>query len=67
MNRDDIDLMWQRALRDAIKSGGKFARYDFAAQVVAAEREACAKVCDALPFLTAEQCATAIRMRGEAK
>ncbi|MFZ9627329.1 MAG: hypothetical protein ACO3AD_18885, partial [Burkholderiaceae bacterium] len=24
------------------------------------EREACAKVCDDLPFLTAEQCATAI-------
>ena len=36
-------------------------------QAVEAEREACAKVCDALPFLNADQCATAIRMRGEAK
>jgi len=33
----------------------------------AAEKEACAQVCDDLPFLTAEQCATAIRMRGETK
>lgn len=33
--------------------------------VAAAEREACAKVCDAFPFLNADQCATAIRMRGE--
>lgn len=32
---------------------------------VLAEREACAQVCDALPFLTAEQCATAIRMRND--
>jgi hypothetical protein len=30
-----------------------------------AEREACAQVCDDLPFLTAEQCSTAIRMRGD--
>ena len=29
------------------------------------EREACAKVCDEFPFFTAEQCATAIRMRCE--
>lgn len=39
MNKDDIDVMWQRALRDAIKAGGKLARYDFAAFVAAAERE----------------------------
>ena len=30
-----------------------------------AEKEACAQVCDALPFLNGTQCATAIRMRGD--
>lgn len=38
---------------------------NFANQIRAEEREECAKVCEGLPFLTAEQCATAIRMRGE--
>ena len=68
MNRDDI-------IRMAMEIGGvdrplqgssalKFME-EFAALVAAAEREACAKVCDALPFLNGTQCATAIRMRGE--
>ena len=46
----------------------------FAALVAAAEREACAKVCDELVLahpgradLTADQCTAAIRARGEKK
>lgn len=42
----------------------------FAALIAAAEREDCARVCDALAspvhWLTAQACAAAIRARGEA-
>ena len=40
----------------------------FAERIAAAEREACAKVCDANVFIQggiAQQCAAAIRARGE--
>ena len=42
MNREQIDIMWNRALQQAIKDGEEFTRYHFAALVAAAEREACA-------------------------
>jgi len=49
----------------------KFSRLEhFAALVAAAEREACAKVCDDLDkmrgYSYADKCATAIRARGQA-
>ena len=62
MTREDIDVMWQRALHDSVRDGEQFTRYHFAKmvedaafqswvahtrQVVLAEREACAKVCEA--------------------
>ena len=46
MNREDIDIMWNKALQQAIKDGEEFTRYHFAALVAAAEREACAKVAE---------------------
>jgi hypothetical protein len=50
---------WSKAIQDTYEAEIKAA--------VEAEREACAQVCDSLPFLNGTQCATAIRMRGEAK
>ena len=55
----DPHRYWHKGIKNAL--------LDFAACIAEAEREACAKVCDALPFLNADQCATAIRMRGEEK
>lgn len=46
MTRDQIDALWHRAMRDAIAEGEQMTRYRFAALVAAAEREACAKVCE---------------------
>ena len=39
MTRDDIDIMWNKALGQAIKDGEQFTRYHFAELVAAAERE----------------------------
>jgi hypothetical protein len=48
MTKTEIDVMWNRALREAIEGGEEFTRYRFAAMVASAEREAereaCAKV-----------------------
>ena len=46
MTRDEIDVLWQQAMHDAIAEGEQMTRYHFAALVAAAEREACAKLCD---------------------
>ena len=93
MTKTEIDVMWNRALREAIEGGEEFTRYRFAAMVasqrdkfwtdkveaqieveVAAEREACAKVCDDLSLSQNSEwevgtldCAEAIRARGETK
>jgi hypothetical protein len=75
MNRDDIIRMAREACGEPAWSGGVEWTWDevqcFAALVAAAEREACAKVCDELVLehpgradLTAKQCAFAIRERG---
>ena len=47
MNRDELDTLWFQAMRQSIEEGEDFIRYHFAALVAAAEREACAMVCDA--------------------
>ena len=85
MTKTEIDVMWSRALREAIEGGEEFTRYRFAAMVasqrdkfwtdkveaqieveVAAEREACAKVCDSwsLRDSLAAEMAEEIRARG---
>ena len=70
MTRDDI-------IRMALAAGASFetaeSMFRFAALVTAAEREACAKVCEARYMgdnnredLEAKRCAAAIRARGDA-
>ena len=46
MTKDEIDTMWQQAMRQSIEDGEMFTRYHFAKLVAAKEREACAKVCE---------------------
>jgi len=46
MTQDEIDLMWQQAMRQSIEEGEMFTRYHFAKLVAAKEREACAKICE---------------------
>jgi len=43
MTRDEIDVMWQRALHESVKDGEQFTRYHFAGLVL----EAAAVECDA--------------------
>jgi hypothetical protein len=45
MTRDEIDIMWQKAMQESTKYGELFTRYHFAKLVAEAEREACAEVC----------------------
>ncbi len=88
MTRDDIILLAQKVDADTsdfidyyynqemiVFSKGQLER--FAALVAAAEREACAKLCEDIPvpqgptelthIPTLERCAAAIRARGESK
>lgn len=46
MNRDDIERLWFQAMRESTEANEPYIRHRFAALVAAAEREACAKVCD---------------------
>lgn len=65
MNREELDTLWFQAMRQSIEEGEDFIRYHFAALVAAAEREACAKVCDGWMHANGNDCAAAIRARGE--
>jgi hypothetical protein len=60
-DREELDTMWQQALIESVKDGEQFTRYHFAALVAAAEREACAKVCDELAYFDAGDSAEAMR------
>ena len=63
MTRDEIDILWQKAMRESTKYGEIFTRYHFAKLVAEAEREACAKLAEmAEPY----QAADLIRKRGQA-
>ena len=68
MTRDDIIRMAREAEAwDQIDHDGIAALERFAALVAAAEREACARVCDGMDHngvMIAADCATAIRARG---
>jgi hypothetical protein len=77
MDKELIDQLWNRATRETLNSGALNERYRFAELVAGHEREACAKVCDefaasywakddAHESIIYEQCAFAIRARGEA-
>lgn len=65
MNREDIDRLWSKALRQSIENGEQFTRYDFAALVAAAEREACAQLADDPGEPIGQKIAVAIRARGQ--
>jgi len=54
MTRAVVDRLWHKAMQIAVRNGDDFTRYEFAALVVAAEREACAKVCETLDGWTPE-------------
>ncbi|CAB4134730.1 hypothetical protein UFOVP274_53 [uncultured Caudovirales phage] len=62
MTRDDIIRMAREA---GVLSGYESELFQrFAVLVAAAEREACAKVCDGWTHADGDQCAAAIRARG---
>ena len=63
MTRQEIDVMWQKALHKAVMAGEQFTRYDFAEMVAAAEREACEQLCIDNGHMGL---AAAIRARGQA-
>ena len=65
MNKDEIDIMWQQAMRESIKNNEMYTRYHFAKLVAAKEREACAKVCEDSVEYAGDTLAEAIRARGE--
>jgi len=44
MTHEEIDAMWQQAMRESIKDGEVFTRYHFAKLVAQHEREACVKL-----------------------
>ena len=46
MTRDEIDILWQQAMTQAVKDGEMFTRYHFAKLVAAAECEACLEIAD---------------------
>ena len=64
MTQDEIDTMWQQAMKESIKDGAIYTRHHFAKVIAEAEREACAKACE--EAWTRHQCAAAIRARGQA-
>jgi hypothetical protein len=88
MDKELIDHLWHKAMRESVEDGEMFTRYHFAKLVrddysnkhaqlwlkrideaVKAEREACAKVCDAIHAeyegedVEATWCSAAIRAR----
>jgi hypothetical protein len=65
MTKEEIDIMWQKAMQESIKYGEMFTRYHFAKLVAEKEREACAKVCDEYAD-DPVYCGDAIRARGQA-
>jgi hypothetical protein len=71
MTKTEIDVMWSRALREAIEGGEEFTRYRFAAMVASAEREdereACAQVCDSWSLRDSLAAEMAEEIRARAK
>ena len=65
MTHEEIDILWQKAMRESIKDSELYIRYYFAKLMAQHEREACAKVCDEWPDYDVQGLAEAIRARGE--
>ena len=67
MTNAELDKLWFQAQHDAIKAGEDFTRYRFAALVAAAERAACADICDQHASVEgiAQRCAAEIRARSK--
>lgn len=63
MKQEEVDKLWYKAMSQAMQQGELYTRYKFAELIAAAEREACARVCD---WWNVSHCAAAIRARGEA-
>ena len=72
MNNEQLeDLMYRAGLTaqgcwDSMDQYAREAILDFAKLVAEAEREACAKLCDGWLHANGDDCADAIRARGEA-
>ena len=69
MDKELIDQLWNRALRESIENGEQFTRYRFAQLVAEHEREQCAQVCEKFAPTTTPtwvSYAAQIRARGEA-
>jgi hypothetical protein len=70
MKQEEIDTLWFKALDESVKQGELYTRYKFAELIAAAEREACARVCEAfgqtLEVDVGPNFAEAIRARGDA-
>ena len=71
MTQNEIDTMWQQAMRESIKDGAIYIRHHFDKVVASAEREACEKTCnDMADKMTdmaawgAQECLKSIRARG---
>jgi len=66
MTQDEIDIMWQQAMKESIKDGAIYIRHHFAKLVAAKEREACAKFVDHILKEGGGTWGDAIRARGQA-
>jgi len=66
MSKDEIDIMWQKAMQESIKDGEMFTRYHFAKLVAQHEREACANMVDHILKKGGGTYGDAIRIRGQA-
>jgi len=51
MSKNEIDIMWQQAMKESIKDGQMYTRYHFAKLVAEAEREAIAQMIEEAPAL----------------
>ena len=51
MTKEEIDILWNKALRESIDDGSLYTRYRFAELVAEAEREAKEELLDALQDL----------------
>ena len=66
MTKEEVDILWNKALRESIDDGSLYTRYRFAELVAEAEREMCAQVVEQGHYAeTRAGHAAAIRARGQ--
>jgi hypothetical protein len=73
MTQEEINILWQKAMQEAVEAGEMYTRYRFAKLVAEKEREACALICDEFPDvgligkkITSDYHVYLIRARGQA-